>query len=92
MTVRAARLAKLVFRFWGDARCVAKEFHEAVALGFSRTLLEKVSSRFNDAPRPDLAPEHRGKRIAVFPAGFHNFSGKALSDFYRFGNAAAFGH
>ena len=48
-TTRAARLAKLVFRFWGDARCVAKEFHEAVALGFSRALLEKVSSRFNDA-------------------------------------------
>src|SRR6266849_7779211 len=41
-------LAKLVFRFWRDARGVAKEFHEAVALGFSRTLLEKVSSRFND--------------------------------------------
>src|SRR5437763_9613209 len=48
-TTRAARLAKLVFRFWGDARCVAKEFHEAVVLGFSRALLEKVSSRFNDA-------------------------------------------
>lgn len=47
-TARAARLAKLVFRFWGDARGVAKEFHETVALGFSRTLLEKVSSRFND--------------------------------------------
>jgi hypothetical protein len=44
------------------------------------------------APRPNLAPEHRGKRIAVFPAGFHDFSGQALSDFYRFGNAAAFGH
>jgi len=35
----------LVFRFRGDARGVAKEFHEAVALGFSGTLLEKVSRR-----------------------------------------------
>src|SRR4029077_4612714 len=74
------RLAKLVFRFRGDARCVAKEFHAAVALGFSRTL------------RPNLAPKHRGKRIAVFPAGFHDFSSEAFSDFDRFGNAAAFGH
>jgi hypothetical protein len=40
-------LAKLVFRFRSDARGVAKEFHETVALGFSGTLLEKVSSRFN---------------------------------------------
>jgi len=44
------------------------------------------------ALRPNLAPEHRGERIAVFPAGFHYFSGEALSDFDRFGNAAAFGH
>src|SRR6266699_3382808 len=41
-------LAKLVFRFRDDARGVAKEFHEAVALGFSRTLLEKIRGRFND--------------------------------------------
>src|SRR5260370_41278642 len=47
-TPKWPRLAKLVFRFWGDTRCVSEEFHEAVALGFSRTLLEKVSSRFND--------------------------------------------
>ena len=46
--VEMPRLAKLIFRFWGDARGVAKEFHEAAALGFSRTLLEKVSSRFHD--------------------------------------------
>src|SRR5689334_18773839 len=44
---KVAWLAKLVFRLWGDARGVAKEFHETVALGFSRTLLEKVSSRLN---------------------------------------------
>jgi hypothetical protein len=44
------------------------------------------------ALRPNLAPEHRGERIAVLPAGFHDFSGEALSDFDRFGNAAAFGH
>src|SRR6266849_5372871 len=36
--------------------------------------------------------QYRGERIAVFPAGFHDFSGEALSDFDRFGNAAAFGH
>src|ERR1700682_900544 len=49
-TTRAARLAlaELVFRFRGDARGVAKESHEAVALGFPGALLEKVSSRFND--------------------------------------------
>jgi hypothetical protein len=41
---------------------------------------------------PNLAPEHRGERIAVFPAGFHDFSGEALRDFDRFGDAAAFGH
>src|SRR5690348_8611334 len=45
---RAAPLTKLVFRFRGDTRGVAKEFHKAVAFGFSRALLEKVSSRFND--------------------------------------------
>jgi hypothetical protein len=28
----------------------------------------------------------------VFPAGFHDFSGEALSDFDRFGNTAALGH
>src|SRR5260370_11041192 len=44
------------------------------------------------ALRPNLAPEHSGERIAVFPAGLHDFSGEALSDFDRFGNAAAFGH
>jgi hypothetical protein len=44
------------------------------------------------ALRPNLAPEHRGEWIAVFPAGFHNFSGEALSDFDRFSNTAAFGH
>jgi len=44
------------------------------------------------ALRPNFAPEHRGERIAVFPAGFHDFSGETLSDFDRFGNAAAFGH
>jgi hypothetical protein len=44
------------------------------------------------APRPNLAPEHRGERIAVLATGFHDFSGEALSDFDRFGNAAAFGH
>ena len=33
-----------------------------------------------------------GERIAVFPAGFHDFSGEALSDFDRFGDAAALGH
>jgi hypothetical protein len=44
----AGTVVKLVFRFGGDARCVAKEFHEPVALGFSRLLPEKVSSRFND--------------------------------------------
>src|SRR6266581_4146930 len=46
-TTRAARLAELVFRFRRDARGVAKEFHEAVALGCSRTLLEKVRGGFN---------------------------------------------
>src|SRR5882724_9565833 len=44
------------------------------------------------ALRPNLAPEHRGDRIAVFPAGFHDFSGETLSDLDRFGNATAFGH
>ena len=44
------------------------------------------------ALRPNLDPEHSGEPIAVFPAGFHDFSGEALSDFDRFGNAAAFGH
>jgi len=44
------------------------------------------------APRPNLAPEHSGKPITVFLAGFHDFSGQALSDFDRLGNAAAFGH
>ena len=28
----------------------------------------------------------------MFAAGFHDFSGEALSDFHRFGNATAFGH
>ena len=28
----------------------------------------------------------------MFQAGFHDFSGEALSDFDRFGNAAALGH
>src|SRR5258707_3516730 len=41
-------LAELVFWFRGDARGVAKEFHEAVALGFSGTLFEEVSSCFNN--------------------------------------------
>src|SRR6266849_3401041 len=44
------------------------------------------------ALRPNLAPEHRGEPIAVFPAGLHDFSGEALSDFDRFGKAAAFGY
>jgi len=30
-----------------------------------------------------------GSDIAVFAAGFHDFSGEALRDFDRFGNAAA---
>src|SRR5260370_17637053 len=42
--------------------------------------------------RPYLAPEHRGERIAVFPAGFRDSSGEALIDFDRFGNAPAFAH
>src|SRR6266478_2871570 len=37
-------------------------------------------------------PQHREERIAEFPAGFHDFSGEALRDFDRFGDAAAFGH
>src|SRR5260370_27726167 len=44
------------------------------------------------ALRPNLTPEHSGERIAVFPAGFHDFSGEALSDFDGFGDAAALGH
>jgi len=44
-TPKWLRLAKLVFRFRSDTRGFAKELHEAVALGFSRTLLEKVSKR-----------------------------------------------
>src|SRR5690242_12029440 len=44
------------------------------------------------ALRPNLAPEHRGEWIAVFPAGFYDSSGEALSDFDRFSNAAALGH
>ena len=32
------------------------------------------------ALRPNLAPEHGGEWIAVFQAGFHDFSGEALSD------------
>jgi hypothetical protein len=43
----AARSAELVFGFWGDAGSVAKVFHEAVALGFSRALLEKVGGCFH---------------------------------------------
>lgn len=38
----------LVFRFRGDARGVAKESHEAVAVGLSGTLLEEVRGGFND--------------------------------------------
>src|SRR6266567_6875402 len=43
-------------------------------------------------PRPNLAPKYRGERIALLPAGFHDFFGEALSDLDRFGNAAALGH
>jgi hypothetical protein len=31
-----------------------------------------------------------GKRVSVLAAGFHNLSGKALSDFDGLGEAAAF--
>jgi hypothetical protein len=44
------------------------------------------------ALRPNLAPEYRGEGIAVFPTRFHDFSSETLSDFDRFGDAAAFGH
>jgi hypothetical protein len=37
----------LVFRFRSDARGVAREFHEAVALGFSGALLEEVRGGFH---------------------------------------------
>jgi hypothetical protein len=47
-TTRAAPLAKRVFRFRSDARGVAKESHEAAALGLSGTLLEEVRGGFND--------------------------------------------
>src|SRR5258708_13487234 len=43
------------------------------------------------ALRPNLAPEHRGGRLAAFPAGFHDFSREALSDFPRLANAPASG-
>ena len=36
--------------------------------------------------------EDRRQRIALLKAGFDNFSAKPLGDFYRFGDAAAFGY
>src|SRR5271156_1216643 len=45
--LRAARSPELIFRFRDDARGVAEEFHEAVALGFSGTLFEGVRDGFH---------------------------------------------
>lgn len=38
---------------------------------------------------PVLVAEHRREGVTVLAAGFNDFSRKALSNFKRFGNAAA---